>query len=80
MVAEEPKSYTTEFKDDAGSISLATYTPNSPEEKKLLRKLDLRIGMLSSKKCLLWSLISFPFSPMDLVTLLSFLFGQSKYR
>lgn len=44
-VVEEPKSYQTEFKEDTGSISLATYTPGSIEEKKLLRKLDLRIGV-----------------------------------
>lgn len=44
----EQDKYKTEFKDDhdAASVSLAGYVPNSPEEKKLLRKLDLRIGKL----------------------------------
>lgn len=44
FVKEDPQPVENEYKDETGSVALAAYTPNSPEEKKLLRKLDFRIG------------------------------------
>lgn len=43
VTKQEPKSYKIEYKDDAGSTHTSTYQPGSEAEKKLLRKLDMRI-------------------------------------